>query len=422
MSISDAPAKGARQEWIGTRSHALLRLREFTPEVSRYSALRNYARPGNIGVSRLSPYLRHRLISEEEVITAVTSNHTFDVAEKYIQEVVWRTYWKGALHRTPGLWSSYEERLNHLSRVEPSETWSSLYEAARAGNTHLPYFNDWVKELTATGYLHNHVRMWFASIWIFTLRIPWQLGAAFMYHHLLDGDPASNTLSWRWVAGLHTKGKTYLARADNITKYSDGRWNPTESELAAAPFHIEDETQGRPGEAIALPPFRHSTHPGLILTIDDLSVENILDMKPYKSACIYDPQASEQSVLKGVFLQQATQDFRARLAGVRSDMAISVATSLAEVTNWHDTYDIDAVEILAPNIGPLSKPLRELLASLSQTRVSVAFLQRSWDATLYPLCDKGFFTLWERFKKRWGQREELSGVVPIMNTPLCNYI
>ena len=422
MSISDAPAKGARQEWIGTRSHALSRLREFTPEVSRYSALRNYARPGNIGVSRLSPYLRHRLISEEEVITAVTSNHTFDVAEKYIQEVVWRTYWKGALHRTPGLWSSYEERLNHLSRVEPSETWGSLYEAARAGNTHLPYFNDWVKELTATGYLHNHVRMWFASIWIFTLRIPWQLGAAFMYHHLLDGDPASNTLSWRWVAGLHTKGKTYLARADNITKYSDGRWSPKESELAAAPFHIEDEALGRPGEAIALPPFRHSTHPGLILTIDDLSVENILDMKPYKSVCIYDPPASEKSALKGVFLEQATQDFRARLAGVRSDMAISVATSLAEVTNWHDTYDIDAVEIIAPNIGPLSKPLRELLASLSQTRVSVAFLQRSWDATLYPLCDKGFFTLWERFKKRWGQREELSGVVPIMNTPLCNYL
>jgi deoxyribodipyrimidine photolyase len=262
--------------------------------------------------------------------------------------------------------------------------------------------------------------MWFASIWIFTLRIPWQLGAAFMYHHLLDGDPASNTLSWRWVAGLHTKGKTYLARADNITKYSDGRWNPKESELAAAPFHIEDEALGRPGEAIALHPFRHSTHPGLILTIDDLSVENVLDMKPYKSVCIYDPQTSEQSILKGVFLQQATQDFRARLAGVRSDMAISVATSLAEVTNWHDTYDIDAVEILAPNIGPLSKPLRELIASLSQTRVSVGFLQRSWDSTLYPLCDKGFFTLWERFKKRWGQREELSGVVPIMNTPLCN--
>ena len=154
------------------------------------------------------------------------------------------------------------------------------------------------------------------------------------------------------------------------------------------------------------------------MTTDDLSVENVLDMKPYKSVCIYDPQASEQSVLKGDFLQQATQDFQTRLAALRSDMWISVATSLAEVTNWHETCDIDAVEILAPNIGPLLEPLRELIASLSQTQVAVGFLQRSWDSTLYPLCDKGFFTLWERFKKQWGQREDLRGVVPILNTPL----
>ncbi len=420
MSIVDAPEKGARQTCIGTRSQALSRLREFAPDISRYSAVRNYARPGNVGVSRLSPYLRHRLISEEEVITAATSNDTFDVAEKFIQEVVWRTYWKGALHRAPGLWSSYEERLNHLSSAEPSETWASLYEAARAGNTHLSYFNEWIRELTATGYLHNHVRMWFASIWVFTFKIPWQLGAALMYHHLLDGDPASNTLSWRWVAGLHTKGKTYLARADNITKYSDGRWNPKESELAAAPFHIEDEVLGRPKDPLVLPQLRHSTSAGLILTTDDLSIEKVLDMTRYKTVCIYDPQASEQSLLKGVFLQQATQDFQARLTAVRSDIAISVATSLTNLANWHETNDIDTVEILAPNIGPLSEPLRNLIASLSQTRVSVGLLQRSWDTMLYPLCDKGFFTLWERFKKKWEQNEDLRGVVRTMNAPLCN--
>ena len=417
MSISDAPEKGPRQESLGTRSHALARLREFIPDVSRYSALRNYARPRNTGVSQLSPYIRHRLISEEEVLTAVTSQITFDIVEKYIQEVVWRTYWKGSLHRNPGLWSSYEERLNYLSRVEHSQPWGPLYEAACAGSTHLPYFNEWVTELIATGYLHNHVRMWFASIWVFTFKIPWQLGAAFMYHHLLDGDPASNTLSWRWVAGLHTKGKTYLARADNITKYSDGRWNPKESELAVAPFHIEDEVLGRPNKPLVLPQLRHSTAAGLIATTDDLSIEKVLDMTRYKSVCIYDPHASEQSVLKGVFLRQATQDFQARLTAVRSDIPISVANSLTDLANWRETNDIDAVEILAPNIGPLSEPLINLIASLSQTRVSVGLLQRSWDTMLYPLCDKGFFTLWERFKRRWEQREELRGVVPIMSAP-----
>jgi deoxyribodipyrimidine photo-lyase len=80
-------------------------------------------------------------------------------------------------------------------------------------------FDDWAQELVATGYLHNHARMWFASIWIFTLRLPWELGADFFLRHLIDGDPASNTLSWRWVGGLHTPGKTYLATADNIAEH-----------------------------------------------------------------------------------------------------------------------------------------------------------------------------------------------------------
>ncbi len=70
---------------------------------------------------------------------------------------------------------------------------------------------------------HNHARMWLASIWIFTLRLDWQLGADFFLRHLIDGDAASNTLSWRWVAGLHTKGKHYLAREDNIARYTSGR-------------------------------------------------------------------------------------------------------------------------------------------------------------------------------------------------------
>ena len=71
--------------------------------------------------------------------------------------------------------------------------------------------------------MHNHARLWFASIWIFTLKLPWELGAAFFLEHLHDGDPASNTLSWRWVAGLHTKGKNYVASADNIEKFTDGK-------------------------------------------------------------------------------------------------------------------------------------------------------------------------------------------------------
>ena len=67
------------------------------------------------------------------------------------------------------------------------------------------------KLLKENNYLHNHARMWFASIWVFTLDLPWQLGAEFFMKHLFDGDAAANTLGWRWVAGIQTQGKNYLA-------------------------------------------------------------------------------------------------------------------------------------------------------------------------------------------------------------------
>ena len=82
------------------------------------------------------------------------------------------------------------------------------FEGAVTGSTGIDGFDDWARELTHTGWLHNHARMWFAFIWIFTLELPWALGADFFLRHLVDGDPASNTLSWRWVAGLYTRAKS----------------------------------------------------------------------------------------------------------------------------------------------------------------------------------------------------------------------
>ena len=77
------------------------------------------------------------------------------------------------------------------------------------------------RELIATGYLHNHARMWWASFWVHVERLPWELGADFFFRHLLDADPASNTLSWRWVAGLQTRGKSYLVRRSNLRRFAD---------------------------------------------------------------------------------------------------------------------------------------------------------------------------------------------------------
>ena len=188
---------------------------------SYYNNKRNYSydyENNTNSTSLLSPYVRYRILSEEDIIRRVLNTHPFSKAEKYIQEIYWRTYWKGWLEHRKNVYDDYLlDRDKHFANLAIKQ----LYEKAIEGRTELTFFNDWVDEIKKNGYLHNHVRMWFASIWIFTLNLPWQLGANFFMEHLLDGDPASNTLSWRWVAGIQTKGKNYLARKSNITKYSN---------------------------------------------------------------------------------------------------------------------------------------------------------------------------------------------------------
>ena len=204
---------------MNIRDEALNRLEDFSNNnLGKYAADRNFD-PGpenRNNTSLLSQYISHRIIDEQETIRAAYQKFPFKKIEKFVQEVFWRTYWKGWLEMRPQVWDDYNQDLNNLQ----NELNSSNYKEAIEGNTKIACFNDWVLELKEFGYLHNHARMWFASIWIFTLGLPWQLGADFFLKHLLDGDPASNTLGWRWVAGLHTKGKHYLASEWNINKFS----------------------------------------------------------------------------------------------------------------------------------------------------------------------------------------------------------
>jgi len=219
-----------------TRSAALAALDRFVPHAGRaYAARRNYdlGPDKHSGVSQLSPYLRHRLLTETEVLDALLAQHAPKSAEKFVQEVYWRTYWKGWMEMRPSVWRSYQAEVSQA--IHDVMTQGGLrrgWESACEGDTGLTCFDAWAHELVTTGYLHNHARMWFASIWIFTLRLPWVLGADFFLRHLLDGDPAVNTLSWRWVAGLQTPGRTYLARPGNIAKYTEGRFSPTDRDLA----------------------------------------------------------------------------------------------------------------------------------------------------------------------------------------------
>ena len=201
---------------------AVSKLKHFIEsDLPQYAKDRNYdyGLDKRNNVSMLSKFISHRIISEYYIVEKVLEKYKLTQSEKYIQEVFWRVYWKGWLEHRPGVWNDYVDF--NSSSINKKDL-----EQAHKGTTNIDCFNDWVNELKTTNYLHNHTRMWFASIWIFTLGLPWQLGANFFMHHLYDGDPASNTLSWRWVAGLQTVGKNYLATSSNIAKYTAGKYRP----------------------------------------------------------------------------------------------------------------------------------------------------------------------------------------------------
>ncbi|MGY3448871.1 FAD-binding domain-containing protein [Bradyrhizobium sp. USDA 4353] len=185
---------------IATREAGLAQLQAVLPRLGRaYAAGRNHDHgPGRPqAVSGLSPWIRRRLVTEEEVVRAAVAAHG-GAADKFVEEVIWRSYFKGWLERRPQVWAQYVQgRDTDLARLAADGALQARVAAAEAGRTGLDCFDAFAQELVATGTLHNHARMWFASLWIFTLRLPWRLGADFFLRHLLDGDPASNTLGWR---------------------------------------------------------------------------------------------------------------------------------------------------------------------------------------------------------------------------------
>ena len=215
-----------------TRQGALNKLDHFIEnEIANYNFKRNFdlGPKKRENVSCLSPYITHRLINEYETVKTVLKKYPYQKVEKYIQEVFWRVYWKGWLELRPKVWTDFVE---DLKIIEDDEK----LDQAKNGKTEIDCFNDWVKELKEFNYLHNHTRMWFASIWIFTLGLPWQKGAEFFLKHLYDGDAASNTLSWRWVAGIQTKGKNYVAQSWNIEKFTNNRYQKIKLNDNAVPL------------------------------------------------------------------------------------------------------------------------------------------------------------------------------------------
>ena len=360
-----------------SRAKAIEKLNHFVENnLSEYSKLRNFdfGSENRSNVSCLSPYITHGIISEKEIINKSLNKFSFAKNEKFIQEVLWRTYWKGWLELRPNVWDDY---LRELKKIKEELKDNKEYLNAIEGKTNIECFNVWVNELKENNYLHNHTRMWFASIWIFTLELPWQLGAEFFMQHLYDGDAASNTLGWRWVAGIQTQGKHYLASEWNIKKFTNNRFQNIKLNENAPPknsersYSVINQEFNNPQDI---------KEKNLIIFENNLSFE-ITDFNKnfFKKIYIVSNKNENRSIKLSErlvkFKSLLVEDQKQRLKDKKID---------SEVININEINNIENCYGLYPAVG-------ENLDYLNSNNLKIEFLYRDLDRISWQYCNKGFF-------------------------------
>lgn len=404
--------KDARQHW-----------ERFLPHVSLYASRRNAVIPGHGNVSRLGAAFRFRTVLEDEILGETLKAVAFEAAEKWLQEVCWRRYWKGWMERRPQVWRQWRGRVRALWREVPLPVRDRAIKVMNA-QSGVACMDAMAAELRATGYLHNHARMWWASFWIHVERLPWELGADFFFRHLVDADPASNTLSWRWVAGLQTTGKTYLVRLSNIQKYapgylvSDAMGNECLADGGVTPCILPDSidlsTRLLPQYPSGLSPTAQRT--GLWLHPDDLVPEigPLSSLQPvavaaYSSERVY-RESYGLSPQRIVSLQTVLRDGLERAAAHYQCPALALETEdPAEVLcAWAEENDLREIVAYAPMVGPVGDIVKRLSQLLQERQVRLTLLRRSSDTAAFAEASAGFFPFWEKMKPRLRQNSEES--------------
>jgi deoxyribodipyrimidine photo-lyase len=202
---------------------------EFEPTLGAMHAKLNrvqpseYARTRNAldgAVTRLSPYITHGMVSLPQVVQSVLQKQPLPLQHKLVFELGWREYFSH-------VWQKRGEDIFqslHPGLLPDSAYTTELPECITQARTGIATVDQAVRSLYATGYLHNHARMWLASYVVHLRKVHWRVGADWMYAHLLDGDLASNHLSWQWVAATSSR-KPYLFNADNVARYAPPPWH-----------------------------------------------------------------------------------------------------------------------------------------------------------------------------------------------------
>jgi len=364
--------------FVASRATAIEKLNQFAEKnLIEYSRLRNfdYGPNNRSNISCLSPYITHGVISEFEIIKKSLSKFSFSKNEKFIQEVLWRTYWKGWLELRPNVWTDY---LNELKKIREEFKDNTKYKNAIEGNTNIECFNEWVNELKENNYLHNHARMWFASIWIFTLDLPWQLGAEFFMKHLFDGDAAANTLGWRWVAGIQTQGKNYLASEWNIKKFTNNRFNNIKLNESAPPI-ISNKTYSASKLEFNNP--QNLEEKNLLIFENNLSFE-ISDFKDQKFKKVF--LISNKNENRTIELSEKLMKFKSQLIEDQKKR-LEEKSIHTEIINLSEIQNINETSYgLYPTVG-------ENLDYIKTNNLKIEFLYRKLDQFSWQYCNKGFF-------------------------------
>ena len=362
-----------------SRASAIEKLDNFIEKnLSNYSKQRNfdYGPDKRINTSCLSPYITHGVIKEEELINRSLKKYSFIKNEKFIQEVLWRIYWKGWLELRPKVYSDF---INDLTIIKKKFNNNESYLNAIEGKTNIECFNYWVNELKTYNYLHNHTRMWFASIWIFTLGLPWQLGAEFFMKYLYDGDAASNTLGWRWVAGIQTKGKQYLASEWNIKKFTDNRFQNIKLIESALPIIDERSYEIK---KIGLQNNQIKDEKILLLFENSLSFESS-DFRNQTFKKIY--LISNNNKNREIQLSEKVINFKNNL---QHDQIQSLRKNKIDC----EILDIDQIKNIDENFYCIYPNVGENLSYLNSIGIkNFEYLYRKIDQFSWQYCNKGFF-------------------------------
>ena len=388
------------EAFIPTREAGLKRLKEFSPLAGEiYSNKRNFdfSSIEKNSVSALSPWIKHRLITEEEVIIEILKYHNPHSAMKFIQEVFWRGYFKGWLEQHPTVWSHHNDKLiKEYAKLENNRFVKESYMSAVNGETGIECFDFWCEQLKSTGYLHNHVRMWFASIWVFTLKLPMELGADFFMLHLIDADAASNTLSWRWVSGLHTKGKAYAARASNIEKFTNGQFNPS-GQLVE---DINPLTENIDHPLVTLPQLDKSIQKDavLLVTEEDCSPETSLETKDLEVKIL--PLYLEKKYPRWIEPNNSVRFFSNTAVQNTCQRLGQLGVEKIDKTKWTDAIleasdRLGTKNIIIPKVpvGAVKSKLRKVKKNLAEHDIYIYEHYKNYDMYTWQHASKGFFKL-----------------------------